>query len=142
MAINPRRDVRYEGICHTKSKLHKHPLENLSTEQRSLKGSCTNRLNCNQVLICVCTDTFKKNFGFEQLAGKVHFPNYLPKSVLTCKSKELNVDCHTIISQLLLSGFLVIVIWVTTHRHLLSDAILPTGEILSQEQHITYHTKK
>lgn len=101
MAINPWRDVHYEGICHTKSKLHKHPLENLFTEQCSLKG-----LNCHQVLICLCTDTFKKNSGFEQPACKVHFskqmPVPLPNSVLTHKIKKLNVDSDTIIPQILL----------------------------------------
>lgn len=146
MAINPRRDVRQEGICHTKSKLHKPPLENLFTKHCSLKASCTDRLNCHQVLICICTDNFKKNLGFKQLVCKVHFPNQMPvsllKSVLTCKSKELNVDCHTSISQLLLSGFPVIVIQVTTHRNLLSDAMLTTGETSSQKKHITYQHNK
>lgn len=133
-----------KAFCHTKSKLRKHPLENLFTEQCSLKGSCT-RLNCHKVLIHVCTDTFKKNFGFDQSACNIHFPNQMPvpllNSVLTWKSKELNVDCHTTISQLLLSRFPVVVIQLTTHRHLLSDAMLPTGEILSQEKH-TYQTNK
>lgn len=133
MAINPWRDVPYAAICHTKSKLHKHPLENLFLEQCNLKRSCTNRMNCHQVLLCVCTDTFKKNLGFEQLACKVHFPYQMPvpllQSGLTCKSKELNVDSDTIIWQLPPSGFPVIVIWATTHKCLLSDAMLPTGEM-------------
>lgn len=75
-----------------KSKSHKHSLVNLFTEQCSLKGSCTNRLNCHQALICICTNIYKRNSGFEQWACKVHFPSQMPvpllKSVLTCKSKE------------------------------------------------------
>lgn len=41
VAVNPRRDVRYEGFRHTKSELHKNPLENLFTAQRSAEGSST-----------------------------------------------------------------------------------------------------
>lgn len=142
VAINPWRDVPYEGICHTKLNLYKHPLENLYTEQCSLKGSCTNRLNCHQVLICVCTDTFRRKFGVQLLTWKVRFPKWMPvpllKSVSTGKSQKLNKDSDYYFTAPLLRICSYCHLSNNTKKYLLSDAMLPMGEILSPKKYILH----